>query len=138
MLVDPAQHQFTEPTNWVRDACDAEPITEVGQIFGMHMFHQDAPGGHYRIDNKVIAFDADRAVGWQPGQIQDGTWGSGGWWWRYDLAPREDGTEVTLTYDWTDVAPPVRENFGGFPVVPPEFLDESLAALDRHIVRPAS
>ena len=42
----------------------------------------------------------------------------------------EDGTRVTLTYDWADVPEPVRQEFGGFPVIPPGFLEESLAALD--------
>lgn len=133
VLVDPAQHQYTEPTNWVRDAYDVEPITEVGQIFGMHMFHQNNPEGHYRIDNKVIALEPGRTVAWQPGQIRDGVWGSGGWWWRYDLTPGDGCTDVTLIYDWTDVPEPVRENFGGFPAVSPEFLDESLVALERHV-----
>lgn len=132
VLSDPTQHPDTEPTDWVRAALDPAPITEVGQIFGMEMFHVGA-GGRYEIHNRVIAFEPGRTIAWQPGQFEGDNWGSGGWRWRYDLTPADDGTEVTLTYDWSQVSPETREQFGGFPVVPAEFLDESLAALDRHV-----
>ena len=112
------------------------PITEVGQVFGMNMgFPQD--GTPYTMHNRVIAFEQDRTLAWEPGQYdQNGELGTGGWTWRYDLAPADrqgDGssaTEVTLTYDWSAVPDPLREEFG-LPPFPPSFLEESLAALDR-------
>jgi uncharacterized protein YndB with AHSA1/START domain len=136
VLADPARHPDTEPTDWVRAARDPQPITEVGQVFGMDMHHPSV--GDYVIHNTVTVLESDRAIAWQPGQYDEhGTWGSGGWWWRYDLEPVEDGTRVTLTYDWADVPEPVRQEFGGFPVIPPGFLEESLAALDA-VVSPQS
>lgn len=130
LLSDPARHQQTEPGDWVGDAFDTEPLTGVGQVFGIQMFHVNA-GGHYRMDNKVIAFDKDRTIAWEPGQYDDdGELGTGGWTWRYDLAEKDGGTEVTLTYDWSAVPQPQRAEFG-LPPFGAEFLEESLASLDR-------
>lgn len=137
VLADPAEHQHTEPTDWVREPHDAAPLTGVGQIFGMHMFHVNA-GGDYRMDNRVIAFDQDRVLAWEPGQYDDaGRLDTGGWTWRYDLAPVDDdgaeaGTAVTLTYDWSAVPEPLRETLG-LPPFGPEFLDDSLAALASRV-----
>ena len=44
----------------------------------------------------------DRTIAWLPGELDDsGKHNPGGWFWRYDLSPNDDGTDVTLTYDWT-------------------------------------
>ena len=137
LLTDPARHHQTEPTDWVRGPLDAAPapITEVGQVFGIEMFHENA-GGRYDMHNRVIAFEPDRTVAWEPGQYEpDGTLGTGGWTWRYDLAPEGRGTLVTLTYDWSAVPPALREEFG-LPPFPPEFLAQSLEALDRALGTP--
>ncbi|QIK67835.1 ATPase [Nocardioides sp. HDW12B] len=132
VLADPARHPDTEPGDWVRAARDPQPITGVGQVFGMDMHHPSV--GDYVIHSAVTVFEPGRAIAWQPGQYDEqGAWGSGGWWWRYDLEPVGDGTRVSLSYDWADVPEPVRESFGGFPVIPPGFLDESLAALDAAV-----
>jgi hypothetical protein len=41
--------------------------------------------------NRVIAFAQDRTLAWEPGQYgPDGELGTGGWTWRYDLAPADD------------------------------------------------
>lgn len=133
LLSDPARHHETEPGDWVRGAIEPKPITEVGQVFGMQMYATGA-GGEYVMHNRVTAFDQDRTIGWEPGQYDEsGTLGTGGWWWRYDLAAQDQRTAVTLTYDWSAVPQQLREQLGGFPVFTPEFLDESLAALDRAI-----
>lgn len=131
VLADPAQHQFTEPTDWVRDAIDPKPITEVGQIFGMNMFHENA-GGHYTMYNKVTVFDMPRAIAWQPGQDfnDDGTLRTGGWTWRYDLVPSVDGTRAVLTYGWSGVPDFLREHIT-FPPFDADYLDQSLAALEK-------
>jgi len=135
LLADPARHHETEPTDWVRGPLeeDPAPLTEVGQVFGIEMFHVNTPG-RYDMHNRVIAFEQDRTLAWEPGQYgPDGELGTGGWTWRYDLAPADgSGTEVTLTYDWSAVPAPVREGFG-IPPFPPSFLEESLASLGRAV-----
>ncbi|WP_062946745.1 SRPBCC family protein [Brachybacterium sp. sponge] len=140
LLADPARHHETEPTDWVRGSLeeDPAPLTEVGQVFGIEMFHENAHG-RYDMHNRVIAFAQDRTIAWEPGQYgPDGELGTGGWTWRYDLAPAggagdgDSATEVTLTYDWSAVPAALKEQFG-LPPFPPSFLEESLAALERAV-----
>ncbi|MBY6676370.1 ATPase [Rhodococcus sp. BP-332] len=86
------------------------------------------------LHNVVTAFERDRHIAWLPcTQNTSGGLDAGGWWWRYDLAPHDDGTRVTLTYDWADTPAAIREQIGGLPAVPPTFLDESLASLDAAV-----
>lgn len=132
VLADPSRHKETEPGDWVRDAITKDPITGVGQVFGMNMFHPGA-GGDYVMHNRVAIFDQDRSIAWDPGQPDEqGNPRVGGWRWRYDLQERESGTEVTLTYDWSACPPPLRDAIG-LPPFGPEFLEASLAALDRAV-----
>jgi len=131
VLADPSRHCNTEPTDWVREAVYTAPITGTGQIFAMNMFliHR---GGHYVTHNLVNVFDKDRAIGWMPGQLDDaGNPELGGWFWRYDLVPDGDRTDVTLTYDWSATQQDFRESVGGMPVFGADYLVESLATLER-------
>jgi len=83
--------------------------------------------------NRVITLDPGRTIAWEPGQHgHDGELGTGGWTWRYDLAPEDERTRVTLIYDWSAVSEPMRERFG-LPPFPLSFLDESLAALEKAV-----
>ena len=133
LLRDPSRHHETEPTDWVRSAIDDEPITAVGQVFGMNMYATGA-GGDYIMHNEVTAFEEGTTIGWRPGQYSDeGKLGFGGWSWRYDLRPDQGGTEVTLTYDWSAAPDRFRELFS-LPPFGPDFLDDSLAALDRAVL----
>ncbi|OBC01096.1 ATPase [Mycobacterium sp. 852013-50091_SCH5140682] len=132
VLSDPARHKDTEPGDWVRDAIDPQPITGTGQIFAINMFLLQA-GGHYVIHNLVSEFDRDRTIAWFPGQLDNaGEHKPGGWWWRYDLTPNGDATDVTLTYDWTGTPQSFRDQVG-MPPFGKDFLAESLAALDRSV-----
>lgn len=137
LLADPARHHQTEPTDWVRGSLeeDPAPLIGVGQVFGIEMFHENAHG-RYDMHNRVIAFEQDRTIAWEPGQYgPDGELGTGGWTWRYDLASAGgagEATEVTLTYDWSAVPAALKEQFG-LPPFPPSFLEESLAALERAV-----
>ncbi|GAA1555828.1 SRPBCC family protein [Actinomadura kijaniata] len=130
VLADPAAHSAIDGTGWVREAVDRAPLTEVGQIFRMDMYHANHPNGDYRMANKVQVLDPPRAIGWLPGQEQgDGRLEFGGWTWRYDLVPLGPSeTEVTLTYDWSAVPPSIRE-YLRFPPFGPDHLTDSL----RHL-----
>jgi hypothetical protein len=133
VLADPTRHRDTEPGDWVRDAIDTHPITGVGQMFAVNMF-LEAAGGHYVMHNVVSEFESDRTIAWLPGQLDDaGRHGPGGWWWRYDLQPNGSGTDVTLTYDWSGTEQGFRDAVD-VPVFGPEFIEESLAALQRAVV----
>jgi hypothetical protein len=132
VLADPTRHKDTEPGGWVRDAIDTSPVTAQGQMFAMNMFLEQA-GGHYVMHNLVTAYDQDRAIAWLPGQLDDeGQHSPGGWWWRYDLVAAGAGTDVTLTYDWSDTVQDFRDTIG-VPVFGEDFIEESLATLDRAV-----
>ena len=133
VLVDPSRHQNTEPTDWVRDAVDAAPITGAGQIFVMNMYLTQA-GGDYVTHNLVNVFEEDRAIAWTPGVLDDaGSHAPGGWFWRYDLAPKGDSTDVTLTYDWSATPQDFRDRVGKMPMFAEDYLAASLAALERSV-----
>ena len=43
VLTDPATHEAIDGTGWVRQSVDGKPLTEVGQIFRMGMYHDNHP-----------------------------------------------------------------------------------------------
>lgn len=74
----------------------------------------------------------------KPGQPNEhGVLEVGGWVWREDLRTAGDGTEVTLTYDWSRTPAEQRAEIGGMPPFGPELIEESLAALERAVTAPA-
>jgi hypothetical protein len=138
VLADPTTHPAIDGTGWVQESVDRAPLTEVGQVFRVGMYHPRHPDGNYQMANKVEVFDPPRAIGWLPGrQKGDGQLEFGGWIWRYELAtlgPSE--TEVTLTYDWSAVPQFIRE-YLQFPPFGPEHLTNSLHHL-AEIAAPTS
>jgi hypothetical protein len=135
VLTDPTRHKDTEPGDWVRDAVDPKPVTASGQMFAMNMYLEQA-GGHYVMHNLVTAFDENRTIGWLPGQFDEaGQHSPGGWTWRYDLTPSKTSTgstDVTLTYDWSGTVQQFRDTVG-VPVFGEDFIEQSLAALERAV-----
>jgi polyketide cyclase/dehydrase/lipid transport protein len=130
ILADPTRHKDTEPGDWVRDAVDTEAITGTGHMFAVNMCFA---GEDYVVHNMVTEFDRDRTIAWLPGQLDEsGTYNPGGWFWRYDLTPNGAGTDVTLTYDWSGTPKGFRDEIG-MPVFAVDFIEESLASLERAI-----
>lgn len=128
VLADPASHQAIDGTGWVRESLEpGSRISEVGQIFGMGMYHPNHPDGDYRMHNLVEVFEPPRAIAWQPGQYgPDGEIGYGGWTWGYDLEPEgDDACRVSLTYDWSRVPPSIRA-YISFPPFGVDHLERSL------------
>ncbi|WP_157246309.1 SRPBCC family protein [Nonomuraea typhae] len=127
VLADPMTHSAIDGTGWIQKAVNQAPLTEVGQIFRMDMYHAEHPDGDYQVANKVRVLDPPRAISWLTGQDKgDGNLEFGGWFWRYDLVPLGPSeTEVTLTYDWSAVPPYIRE-YLQFPPFGPEHLTNSL------------
>jgi uncharacterized protein YndB with AHSA1/START domain len=135
VLADPTTHSSIDGTGWIQECVDQAPLTEVGQLFRMDMYHSGHPDGNYQMANKVQVLDPPRAIGWLPGyRDKDGDLEFGGWTWHYDLAPLGPSqTEVTLTYDWSAVPPSVRE-YLKFPPFGPDHLMNSL----RHLAELAA
>jgi hypothetical protein len=131
VLADPTTHAAIDGTGWVQESVDRAPLTEVGQIFRMDMYHGDHPDGDYQVVNKVVVLDAPHAIGWLTGyRKDDGDLEFGGWIWRYDLVPLGPSeTEVTLSYDWSGVPEYIRGRVIQFPPFGPEHLPNSL----RHL-----
>ncbi|MDG4859009.1 SRPBCC family protein [Streptomyces sp. T-3] len=127
LLADPATHSAIDGTGWVQEPVDRAPLTAVGQVFRMDMYHANHPDGDYQVANQVQVLDPPRTIGWLTGQEkEDGRLEFGGWLWRYDLAPLGPSeTEVALTYDWSAVPQFIRE-YIQFPPFGPEHLTNSL------------
>ena len=129
VLADPTTHEAIDGTGWVRESLDGERLRGAGQIFRMAMYHDNHPDKHYKMANRVEVFDPPHAIAWLPGQDDgQGNIEFGGWIWRYDLAPLESRTEVTLSYDWSSVPQQLREHIG-FPPFDVSHLENSLAHL---------
>jgi hypothetical protein len=127
VLADPVTHASIDGTGWIQECVDRKPLTLVGQLFRMEMFHTAHPDGDYRVVNKIVVLDAPRAIGWLTGtEKPGGELEFGGWFWRYDLVPLGPAeTAVTLTYDWSAVPASVRE-YIQFPPFGPDHLGNSL------------
>jgi uncharacterized protein YndB with AHSA1/START domain len=130
VLTDPARHASIDGTGWVCEAVDGGRLTHAGQVFRMGMYHPDHPDGRYVTANQVRSLDPSRAISWATGtEDARGRLSFGGWIWRYDLAPAADGgTQVRLTYDWSDATPQAREVLH-FPPFGVDHLVESLGHL---------
>ncbi|WP_446663472.1 ATPase [Flexivirga sp. B27] len=132
VLADPSTHAAVDGTGWVVGPVDPEPLTAVGQVFRMNQYFDNPalPDGNYRTANTVNVLDEPRAIGWEPGQQRaDGGVDRGGWTWRYDLVPVDGNrTEVTLTYDWSQVSPELRTMIA-FPAADLAHLQNSLQHL---------
>jgi uncharacterized protein YndB with AHSA1/START domain len=131
VLADPSTRPAIDGTGWLRAPVDTDRINATGQVFRMAMYHENHPDKDYEMANRVEVFDEPRAIAWKPGNEspETGELSFGGWSWRYDLeATGPSRTEVTLTYDWSEAPPEVRE-WITFPPFPPEHLDHSLQHL---------
>ncbi|CAN3126852.1 SRPBCC family protein [Mycobacterium sp. smrl_JER01] len=132
VLADPTQHAAIDGTGWVREALDGAMLTHVDQMFRIAMYHDNHPDGNYEMANKVIVFEPEREISWEPGQAgPDGVVEYGGWTWHYALEPVGPAqTRVTLTYDWSAVPEELRRHIE-FPPFSIEHLDNSLANLAK-------
>jgi uncharacterized protein YndB with AHSA1/START domain len=130
VLADPSTHEAIDGSGWVRQSLDGKPLTKTAQVFRMAMYHDNHPDKDYEMANRVEVFDPPRAIAWQPGQgDDDAALEFGGWIWRYDLKPAGPSqTDVTLTYDWSQVPPQTREHIG-FPPFEAQHLQNSLKHL---------
>lgn len=102
VLRDPRRHPDLDGSGTLRAAPDALPITDVGDVFVMHLHAPDL--GTYRSRSTVIDYEPDRTIAWSPGPVGEEPFGHV---YRYTLQP--DGperTHVTQIYDWSQVTDP--------------------------------
>jgi uncharacterized protein YndB with AHSA1/START domain len=124
LLADPDRHRDLDASGMIRHSETHLAITEVGDVFTMAMHNESM--GDYEIDNHVVVYEPDRAIGWAPGAHGKGPAGHTYTWY---LAPTDDDhTEVSQTYDWSAIDDPGLLPY--FPVVTAEQLTESIARLE--------
>lgn len=138
-LVDPRRHRDFDASKTVLDLVEGDTITGEGDAFVMDMYNEQGPtGGAYRMENTVTAFDPGPTIAWRPFMTDEFRPAAidnvKGWEWRYDLRPEGDATNVTLTYDWTDVPMDAREMVG-FPPFSEQDLAASLELLEQQVAR---
>jgi uncharacterized protein YndB with AHSA1/START domain len=122
LIADPDRHPDLDASGMIRASRTHLAIEELGDVFTMDM-HNDV-FGDYTMDNHVIVYEPDVALGWAPAAQGEAP---SGYTWIYRLAPVGDGTSVTLTYDWSAVTDP--EMLRYFPVIDADGLAASLDLL---------
>lgn len=98
MLADPAKHVEADGSGMLVLAQGSGQITGVGQTFTMSMRAED--GRAYEVANHVVAFEADRHIGWLPGRVGAEPVGVR---WEWFLEPKGEGTSVRQRCDWSAV-----------------------------------
>jgi uncharacterized protein YndB with AHSA1/START domain len=123
LIADPDRHPDLDATGMVRASRTHLAIEELGDVFTMDMHNELF--GDYTMENHVIVYEPDAALGWAPAAPGEAP---AGHTWLYRLKPEgDDATRVTLTYDWSGITDP--EMLRYFPVVDADGLAASLDLL---------
>jgi uncharacterized protein YndB with AHSA1/START domain len=105
LLADPERHPEFDGSEMLRPGASNKVIVGVGDVFVTKMYF--AAMGDYEMHNRIVAFEPDRCIAWEPGNPELARNGSR---WRFDLAPDgPNATVVTETYDCTDSPEEVRD-----------------------------
>ena len=113
LLAEPRRHPEFDGSGMLRSGASNEVVAGVGDVFVMKMYFPAM--GDYEMHNRVVVFQADRCIAWEPGmrnadpanaeQTRNGSR------WRFDLIPDgPDATVVTETYDCSDSPEQVRQS----------------------------
>ena len=123
LLAQPDRHAELDGSDMVVSAAHGARLSEIGQKFTMNM-HWDHLGGDYQTDNYVNELVPNRRLGWL---TADAGAEPAGWAWLWEFEPNpQGGSEVTLTYDWSQVTDPEVLSRVEFPVVSRAQLKESM------------
>jgi uncharacterized protein YndB with AHSA1/START domain len=115
VLTDPVNHPVLDGSGMLRPTSDQPVLGRVGDTFTMAMYLPDL--GDYLMLNRVIAFERDRLLVWEP------TPGDGvasrnaglpvgapqGYNWGYRLQPDGEATLVTEIFDCTAADQSIRD-----------------------------
>jgi uncharacterized protein YndB with AHSA1/START domain len=105
LLADPDRHPEFDGSEMLRSGASNTVIAAVGDVFVTKMYFEAM--GDYEMHNRIVVFEADRSIAWEPGTPELARNGSR---WRFDLTPAGPNTTVvTETYDCTDSPESVRE-----------------------------
>ncbi|GAA5129338.1 SRPBCC family protein [Pseudonocardia adelaidensis] len=96
-LSDPVNHVAFDTSGMVRGSTTGATIAGVDDVFVMNM--HNAIKSNHQVENHIVVYEPDRAIGWAPAEPGHTPAGHT-WTWR--LAPAApDRTVVSLTYDWS-------------------------------------
>jgi uncharacterized protein YndB with AHSA1/START domain len=105
VLADPNRHPEFDGSEMLRPGASNKVIVGIGDVFVTKMYFEAM--GDYEMHNRIVVFEADRCIAWEPGNPELARNGSR---WRFDLTPDgPNSTLVTETYDCTDSPKSVRE-----------------------------
>jgi uncharacterized protein YndB with AHSA1/START domain len=105
LLAEPDRHPDFDGSEMLRPGASNKVIVGIGDVFVTKMYFEAM--GDYEMHNRVVVFETDRCIAWEPGNPELARNGS---LWRFDLTPDgPNATEVTETYDCTDSPENVRE-----------------------------
>ncbi|GAB3526703.1 SRPBCC family protein [Arthrobacter monumenti] len=126
VLSNPERHAQIDGSGLVQSDEKTDRITGVGQTFTMNM-DWDKMGGGYKTENYVIGFDENKLLAWKTATQGEEP---PGWQWIWELRPQgPDSTEVSITYDWSDVTDKEVLKKVSFPAIPKHDLESSLENL---------
>ncbi len=116
VLADPANHSALDGSGMLRGAAQQPVLGGVGDTFTMAMYLPDL--GDYLMLNRVIAFEHDRRIAWEPtpGDARTAHYAglpvgaSQGYSWGFQLQPAGDATVVTEIFDCTEAAQIIRDD----------------------------
>lgn len=125
-LTNAKKHQLIDGSGFIRSEDQGDRIQAVGDVFTMNM-EGDHMGGEYKTDNHVTGYVKDKLVSWKTAPA--GT-EPPGWEWTWELDPQgPKATDVTLTYDWSEVTDKELLKKVSFPLISKDQLEDSLAKL---------
>lgn len=126
VISNPEWHARIDGSGLVQSDHKTDRITAVGQVFTMNM-DWDKMGGGYKTDNYVVGFDENKLLAWKTAPEGEEP---PGWQWIWELRPEgPDATQVSVTYDWSEVTDKEVLKKVSFPAIPQEDLELSLENL---------
>jgi hypothetical protein len=124
VLSDPVRHPVIDGSGMVRRAITTEPVTKVGDVFRMVVYHPAV--GEYETDNHVVEFEPERRIAWAPGPAGGDP---AGWRWIWELGDEGEFTVVAHTYDWSGITDEAVLQRISFPLVSAEQMGTSIERL---------
>ncbi len=124
VLADPSQHCVIDGSGTVKRVRSAPERLALGAKFGMAM-HHFVP---YPIKNTVVEFEEGRLIAWQ--HLAHDVW-------RYELEPRDDGTLVRESFDWSHSRVGKVHERTGVPKQNLASMEKTLERLAAHVESPA-
>lgn len=100
ILADPRRHPDIDGSAMLRGVVSSAVISGVGDLFVMRMHTSRL--GDYEMNNRVVGYQPNRAISWEPhagrGHPRAGTWW--GQRWSFELTP--DGPNATIVTEIYD------------------------------------